>query len=290
MPRPRKRPIRRPGLTSTPASNASRSATTSSATVWNSPPLRWVCPASANSSQPRSAGRYGWRRGDGRQADDDQEADYFIMATLREPPWVRYWAFYPGAGKFTSAASTWMTTSLGREAGHRSRQLAAIARSTERIGRVRNTLGSSSASSIAQRRVPPAKIPISGRLRMTSIALPTHIEAMRPQNSSGSERQPCGIRRTRSPVCPLDSSPLYTWHAACWGSACRLVRCRETYIGSNCVLVRDCGRRGSAGSPERAGQDHNPNCPRRFGRGHYFAVAKLPIRRFDRPVWIKSEK
>jgi hypothetical protein len=123
MPRPRKRPIRRPGLTSTPASNASRSATTSSATVWNSPPLRWVCPASANSSQPRSAGRYGWRRGDGRQADDDQEADYY--AHPAGTALGSLLGVLPGAGKFTSAASTSMTTSLGQEAGHRSRQLRA---------------------------------------------------------------------------------------------------------------------------------------------------------------------
>jgi hypothetical protein len=123
MPRPRKRPIRRPGLTSTPASNASRSAATSSATVWNSPPLRWVCSASANSSQPRSAGRYGWRRGDGRQADDDQEADYY--AHPAGTALGSLLGVLPGAGKFTSAASTSMTTSLGQEAGHRSRQLRA---------------------------------------------------------------------------------------------------------------------------------------------------------------------
>src|SRR3954471_14312654 len=35
-------------------------------------------------------------------------------------------------------------------------------------------------------------MPISGRLRMTSIALPTHIEAIRAQNSCGVEVITCG--------------------------------------------------------------------------------------------------
>src|SRR3954452_9189710 len=35
-------------------------------------------------------------------------------------------------------------------------------------------------------------IPISGRLRMTSIALPTHIDAIRPQNSCGFDVITCG--------------------------------------------------------------------------------------------------